>query len=107
MIAELTDEQNAMREMALELARTFNCNSPDSGNMEIVQLCATPDQRERWLNPLLDGAIRSCFSMTEPATASSDATNLETAIARDGDSCRVRGLDSHGPHPFGRGVRDA
>ena len=48
----------------------FNCNSPDSGNMEILQLCATPDQRERWLNPLLDGAMRSCFSMTEPATAS-------------------------------------
>src|SRR6202521_1805371 len=66
----------------------FNCNSPDSGNMEILQLCATPDQRERWLNPLLDGAMRSCFSMTEPATASSDAINLKTAIARDGESCR-------------------
>jgi acyl-CoA dehydrogenase len=69
----------------------FNCNSPDSGNMEILQLCATPEQRERWLNPLLNGAIRSCFSMTEPATASSDPTNLETTIARDGDSYRVRG----------------
>jgi len=69
----------------------FNCNSPDSGNMEILQLCATPEQRERWLNPLLGGAIRSCFSMTEPATASSDPTNLETTIARDGDSYRVRG----------------
>ena len=69
----------------------FNCNSPDSGNMEILQLCATPDQRERWLNPLLDGAMRSCFSMTEPATASSDPTNLETTIRRDGDHYRVRG----------------
>jgi acyl-CoA dehydrogenase len=69
----------------------FNCSSPDSGNMEILQLCATPEQRERWLNPLLDGTIRSCFSMTEPATASSDPTNLETIIARDGDSYRVRG----------------
>ena len=48
----------------------FNCNSPDSGNMEILQLCASPDQRERWLDPLLDGTMRSCFSMTEPATAS-------------------------------------
>jgi acyl-CoA dehydrogenase len=70
----------------------FNCNSPDSGNMEILQLCATPEQRERWLNPLLNGSIRSCFSMTEPATASSDPTTLETTITRDGtDNYRVRG----------------
>jgi Acyl-CoA dehydrogenase, N-terminal domain/Acyl-CoA dehydrogenase, middle domain len=69
----------------------FNCNSPDSGNMEILQLCATPEQRERWLNPLLDGAIRSCFSMSEPATASSDPTNLQTTIRRDGDHYHVRG----------------
>src|SRR6202451_1914161 len=69
----------------------FNCNSPDSGNMEILQISASADQRERWLNPLLDGAIRSCFSMTEPAAASSDPTNLETTIARDGDSYCVRG----------------
>jgi acyl-CoA dehydrogenase len=69
----------------------FNCNSPDSGNMEILQICASPEQRVRWLNPLLDGSIRSCFSMTEPAIASSDPTNLETTIARDGDQYRVRG----------------
>jgi acyl-CoA dehydrogenase len=69
----------------------FNCNSPDSGNMEILQLCATPEQRERWLNPLLEGAIRSCFSMTEPATSSSDPTTLQTTITRDGDHYQVRG----------------
>jgi acyl-CoA dehydrogenase len=59
--------------------------------MEILQLTATPEQRERWLNPLLDGSIRSCFSMTEPATASSDPTTLRTTIERDGDHYRVRG----------------
>lgn len=69
----------------------FNCNSPDSGNMEILQLCATPAQRERWLNPLLDGSIRSCFSMTEPDTASSDPTTLQTTITREGNQYRVRG----------------
>jgi Acyl-CoA dehydrogenase, N-terminal domain/Acyl-CoA dehydrogenase, middle domain len=69
----------------------FNCNSPDSGNMEILQISASPAQRERWLNPLLEGSIRSCFSMTEPATACSDPTNLETTIVRDGDHYRVRG----------------
>jgi acyl-CoA dehydrogenase len=69
----------------------FNCNSPDSGNMEILQLAATPEQREQWLNPLLQGSIRSCFSMTEPATASSDPTTLTTIIERDGDHYRVRG----------------
>jgi acyl-CoA dehydrogenase len=69
----------------------FNCNSPDSGNMEILQLCASEDQRIRWLNPLLDGAIRSCFSMTEPNTASSDPTNLETTIRREGEQYHIRG----------------
>ena len=69
----------------------FNCNSPDSGNMEILQISASPEQRERWLDPLLEGSIRSCFSMTEPATASSDPTNLETTIVREGDHYRVRG----------------
>jgi acyl-CoA dehydrogenase len=69
----------------------FNCNSPDSGNMEILQISASPEQRARWLDPLLEGSIRSCFSMTEPATASSDPTNIETMIVRDGDAYRVRG----------------
>ncbi len=69
----------------------FNCNSPDSGNMEILQLCASPEQRAQWLAPLLDGTIRSCFSMTEPDTASSDPTTLQTIIAREGNQYRVKG----------------
>jgi acyl-CoA dehydrogenase len=83
----------------------FNCNSPDSGNMEILQICASPEQRERWLNPLLDGSIRSCFSMTEPATASSDPTNLETTVVRDGNHYRVRGrkwFSTGAKHPLCR-----
>ena len=72
-------------------AEIFNCNSPDSGNMEILQLCATPEQRAQWLDPLRDGRIRSCFSMTEPGTASSDPTNLETTITMEGNQYRVRG----------------
>ena len=83
----------------------FNCNSPDSGNMEILQISASPEQREQWLNPLLEGSIRSCFSMTEPATASSDPTNLETTIVRDGDHYRVRGrkwFSTGAKHPLCR-----
>ncbi len=72
-------------------AEVFNCNSPDSGNMEVLQLCASPEQRAEWLNPLLDGTIRSCFSMTEPGTASSDPTTLQTTITREGNGYRVRG----------------
>jgi acyl-CoA dehydrogenase len=72
-------------------AEVFNCNAPDTGNMEILHLFATPEQRRDWLNPLLDGAIRSVVSITEPEVASSDPTNLQTTIRRDGDSYVVSG----------------
>ncbi|MBC7728259.1 MAG: acyl-CoA dehydrogenase family protein [Microbacteriaceae bacterium] len=72
-------------------AELFNCNAPDSGTMELLQLFASPAQTERWLNPLLRGEIRSCFAMSEPDTASSDPTQLQTAIVRDGDHWVLNG----------------
>lgn len=69
----------------------LNCAAPDTGNMETLHLFATPEQRTRWLEPLLNGKIRSAFSMTEPAVASSDARNIETTIRRDGDHYVITG----------------
>jgi acyl-CoA dehydrogenase len=72
-------------------AEVFNCSAPDSGNIELLQRFATPAQRERWLQPLLSGEIRSCFAMSEPDVASADPTQLATRIAVDGDHLRLDG----------------
>jgi acyl-CoA dehydrogenase len=72
-------------------AEVFNCSAPDTGNMELLHLFATPQQRSGWLDPLLAGEIRSCFAMSEPDVASADATNLQTRIRREGDVYVING----------------
>ncbi|MDX1468348.1 MAG: acyl-CoA dehydrogenase family protein [Acidimicrobiia bacterium] len=84
-LAEITGRSPAIAPEAL------NCSAPDTGNMEILHMFGTPEQQETWLEPLRAGEIRSCFSMTEPDVASSDATNIRTRIEREGDEYVITG----------------
>ncbi|UYM03592.1 acyl-CoA dehydrogenase family protein [Solicola gregarius] len=84
-LAEITGRSGSLAPAAL------NCSAPDTGNMEVLAMFGTDEQRERWLKPLLEGEIRSSFAMTEPDVASSDATNIATRIERDGDDYVING----------------
>ena len=84
-LAEITGRSRILAPAAL------NCSAPDTGNMELLAQFGTEEQKEKWLKPLLEGEIRSAFAMTEPAVASSDATNIETRIVRDGDEYVING----------------
>ncbi|MBK7508189.1 MAG: acyl-CoA dehydrogenase family protein [Comamonadaceae bacterium] len=103
-LPDLRDDEPGMRLSNMEYAplaeimgrvpwasEVFNCSAPDTGNIELLHLAATPEQARQWMAPLLEGAIRSCFAMSEPDVASSDATNICTRIQRDGDDYVING----------------
>ena len=103
-LPDLRDDEPGMRLSNMEYAplaeimgrvpwasEVFNCSAPDTGNIELLHLAATPEQARQWMAPLLEGTIRSCFAMSEPDVASSDATNICTRIQRDGDDYVING----------------